>query len=618
MSEQQRWKPLAPAPPAPSSGFFPGLSKSISRRKNVARACSACRQRKAKCTGRIPCNLCRENNTDCSIDQDTDERRKITQKRKAESLEQDRDLLLRLVKVLRDENPKAVELLNLIRSNASLDETRRSIDDRLDSLPYPSTERPSLNRLRDEIDVAHGNTPNTRRKMMNINRLWDVTLFKVPAKPWTSLTSDDDLVSHLLSLWFTWQQQGLHCIDRDLLVRDMQSADLNSNFCSPFLVNILLAEACFYSDYPETFAVYPDISSKGMHFYHEAKSLLEREEGRITVPTVQGLGSMYFCSSAIGKGRLGWMYMCQAAAGAQELSSSKRQLLSEAGEASQDMELAIDVAVGGIFSSTTIGSLALQKPPPMSRKHRTELLPVTHDNDDRDMWIPYPRHSGAVPAHTHCVFNSLTSLTEIVRDAANLLFGEEKPPRVDLERAIDGFYSRVCRWHEQLPSCLNSETNPTPGILDLQLRYHILIMTIFGFLKRPADSEPSGLTSANHAQERCVLSAREVTWLIETFRSRWRLYLLPVSFTQHTTISLFTLLEALDDNDNRTAFVQLCIVSRSFARRWAVAKGMLRLVQLSAKQMGVDLPPEASTLFESVESKVWRPGSSLGEAGWGG
>lgn len=179
------------------------------------------------------------------------------------------------------------------------------------------------------------------------------------------------------------------------------------------------------------------------------------------------------------------MYMCQAATGAQELSSSKRRLVSETGEASQDMELAIDVAVGGIFSSTTSarssltclwtaliicrsGSLALQKPPPMTRRHRTELLPVTHDNDDRDIWIPYPHHSGAVPAHTHCVFNSLTGLTEIVRDAANLLFGEEKPPRVELERAIDGSYSRACRWHEQLPACLNSETNPTPSILDLQ------------------------------------------------------------------------------------------------------------------------------------------------------
>lgn len=94
-----------------------------------------------------------------------------------------------------------------------------------------------------------------------------------------------------------------------------------------------------------------------------------------------------------------------------------------------------------------------------------------------------------------------------------------------------------------------------------------------------------------------MLSAREVARLIETFHSRWRLNLLPVVFTQYTTISLFTLLEALDDDDNRTAFVQLCIVARSFARRWTVAKGMLRLVQRSAKQMGVDLPPKASTLF---------------------
>jgi hypothetical protein len=48
-----------------------------------------------------------------------------------------------------------------------------------------------------------------------------------------------------------------------------------------------------YSDYPEAYAVPGDLSSKGTQYYEEAKRLLEKEEGRITLPTVQGIGVLW-------------------------------------------------------------------------------------------------------------------------------------------------------------------------------------------------------------------------------------------------------------------------------------------------------------------------------------
>ena len=38
------------------------------------------------------------------------------------------------------------------------------------------------------------------------------------------------------------------------------------------------------------FAVPGDMASKGAHFYQEAKRLLENEQGRNSLTTVQGLG----------------------------------------------------------------------------------------------------------------------------------------------------------------------------------------------------------------------------------------------------------------------------------------------------------------------------------------
>lgn len=67
---------------------------------------------------------------------------------------------------------------------------------------------------------------------------------KVPAYPWTSVTSSDDLVSHLISIWFTWIHPWWQWIDKSLFLEAMTNRDLSSPFCTPCLVNMILADAC--------------------------------------------------------------------------------------------------------------------------------------------------------------------------------------------------------------------------------------------------------------------------------------------------------------------------------------------------------------------------------------
>ncbi|KAL3449631.1 hypothetical protein BJX65DRAFT_272737 [Aspergillus insuetus] len=63
---------LAPA----STGPPPVTLRPIAKRTKTSRACSACRERKSKCTGGVPCQMCRQNHTTCLIDPDTDNRRR--------------------------------------------------------------------------------------------------------------------------------------------------------------------------------------------------------------------------------------------------------------------------------------------------------------------------------------------------------------------------------------------------------------------------------------------------------------------------------------------------------------------------------------------------------------
>lgn len=69
-------------------------------------------------------------------------------------------------------------------------------------------------------------------------------IITVPAKPWTTVTDDDDYISHLMSLWFTWAHPWWQWIDKEVLIEAMCAGNISSPVCKPFLVNMILADAC--------------------------------------------------------------------------------------------------------------------------------------------------------------------------------------------------------------------------------------------------------------------------------------------------------------------------------------------------------------------------------------
>lgn len=78
---------------------------------------------------------------------------------------------------------------------------------------------------------------------VSLENLCDIPLFEVPARPWTHITDSDFLVSHLVSVYFTWDHPGSQFLDQRIFLAHMKDADLKSEFCTPLLVNSLLAMA---------------------------------------------------------------------------------------------------------------------------------------------------------------------------------------------------------------------------------------------------------------------------------------------------------------------------------------------------------------------------------------
>ena len=78
---------------------------------------------------------------------------------------------------------------------------------------------------------------------MSITTLTDDPPIKVPAKPWTNVTNNDNAVSHLISVYFTLHNASYPTVDQDVFTREMNRKDLSSSFCSQFLVTSMLLVA---------------------------------------------------------------------------------------------------------------------------------------------------------------------------------------------------------------------------------------------------------------------------------------------------------------------------------------------------------------------------------------
>lgn len=294
------------------------------KRTNIGVACTACKARKLKCSGAPPCQNCLKNHVECTVDNTSDKRRKSGIKRKLETLEDRKDLLLSLVRTLRDSADRRVlHLLDLIRSDASLAEIQFYLDK---ERPRGESERKNVTPKSLEWELKNGNgaqseseSPATRT-VFEPEQLADVPMFDVPAAPWTNVTQDARLVSQLVSLWFTWFHPFFNWLDRDLFIRDMRSGDLRVRCCSPFLVNAMLALACTHSNSAQAYAVPGGTASRGAHFYSEAKRLFAQEEGRITLATTQALALLSVYASLTCKDRCSWIYRNNFAFAVDELS----------------------------------------------------------------------------------------------------------------------------------------------------------------------------------------------------------------------------------------------------------------------------------------------------------
>lgn len=133
---------------------------------------------------------------------------------------------------------------------------------------------------------------------------------KPPPGSWTSITNDVNLVQHLLALYFCWEYPTFASLSKEHFLHDFQ--DGRHRYCSPILVNALLALGCRFSTQPMTRANPIDPYSSGDHFFKESQRLFNEEIDHHSLTTIQALGIMSIREASCGRDSESWYYAGQS------------------------------------------------------------------------------------------------------------------------------------------------------------------------------------------------------------------------------------------------------------------------------------------------------------------
>ncbi|KAI0487759.1 fungal-specific transcription factor domain-containing protein [Xylaria cf. heliscus] len=297
---------------------------------------------------------------------------------------------------------------------------------------------------------------------------------KVPASTWTNITNDSALVQHLLALYFCWEYPTFASLSKEHFLRDYVQG--RHRYCSPILVNALLALGCRFSTQPNTRANPNEPRTSGDHFFKESLRLLYREPNHHTLTTIQALGIMSIREASCGRDSESWYYAGQSVRLAIEMGLHR---LHDDGD---EDELAVQAATfWGAFALDHAWSLATGSLPQCSCFPHLPPKPAIIDGIEASLWIPYTddaplQRSCEQPSNVRSVYKCFCELSELVHQSLYVL---HSPGRPLTSRDLLSIYTQYLNWYDSIPEVLRLGHNFTPAVLFAHMYYHFAILLLF-------------------------------------------------------------------------------------------------------------------------------------------
>jgi Fungal specific transcription factor domain len=130
------------------------------------------------------------------------------------------------------------------------------------------------------------------------------------SRNWTSVTTNQELIEHLLLLYFCWEYPTFACLSKRYFLEDFRTG--RPRYCSSLLVNAILCLGCRFSDQL-------DIGVNPEQFYAEAESLWAMEQDNPSLTTIQAVNLMSNWEASCGRENRSWFFARQSISMAVEM-----------------------------------------------------------------------------------------------------------------------------------------------------------------------------------------------------------------------------------------------------------------------------------------------------------
>ena len=426
-----------------------------------------------KCSGLDPCERCTSRNLRCDYDSNLDQRTQRGElKRRLDGMEEQTAILRGIVDALRNSNDNDESAITeIVRRDVNYNDIHRSLQHYFAKTDKQIRERsPARRELNNQVwtvtQTSRSMTSSSaileghrKKRVLDVSHIVDRPPIRIKAQPWTNVTTDDTLVSHIFSAWMMWERPLFNWIDRELLLQDMQAGELGARFCSPFLVNAMLACACSFGDYPEVRNIRGAPSHLMSRFIAEAKSYVT-EEDDINIPFAQALALLYLAESHSGRDGTAYTNYFR------RIGKICDKLISNI-ENCDDTEFvrATIICCWGIFNLASMNSWTVYGIP-YPVKTPTHLDVLAGISEDKTNWMPYPLAGPTASSFDYEILYQRARLSMITQDPC--LFSDKSKgqrPNVVQARAL---LQRTIDWHADLPSHLCKSEHASPPVLLLQ------------------------------------------------------------------------------------------------------------------------------------------------------
>jgi len=303
-----------------------------------------------------------------------------------------------------------------------------------------------------------------------------------PLCSWTTVTSDPKLVQHLISTYFCWHYSFFTTLSKNLFLQEFRlgkpplGSGRRMHYCTPLLVNAMLALGCHFTSWPAARGVRDDSATAGDHFFKEAKRLIM--EGDLhEVPdlaTVQALALMSVREAGCGREAKGWVYSGMSFRMACDLGLNLGMHSKDAIDEKE--EDARRITFWGCFLFDKCWSNYLGRMPQLPNTILTVPKFEVFPSEDAETWSAVTdsglSDANSQPSRTRAIALQISKLCEISSDLMNFFYnptdiGKAKGKQAELKK-LSEIHVRLETWRRELPKELEPKEGGLPHMLVMQ------------------------------------------------------------------------------------------------------------------------------------------------------